>query len=152
MEIFFAPPNTLGGPTHDGSLGETRYLSGVIARQMIPAGGNLKYITASFLLKQQEGNSGKIRVWYIRTRASGDINVNLSVFATHLKKGDTPNYNIFNNNVTSHTLKGGSVLENIVIPFSDADFSGKGQFSVLLDFQNLNDEDTFIVGVELKTD
>ncbi|MHA2350532.1 MAG: hypothetical protein ACXADL_12985, partial [Candidatus Thorarchaeota archaeon] len=103
MSNFFAPPNALGGPTHDGSFGATRYLSGVVARQLLRSGSSLKYITASFVLSNPSGNR-VVRIWYIRTRASGDMNVTLSTFATFLKRGDSPAYNIHSDRKTQVTL------------------------------------------------
>ena len=147
MAVYFAPPNALGGPTHDGSLGDTRYLSGVIARQLIRSGSSVKYITASFVLDNPSG--GRVaKIWYIRTRSSGDMNVTLSTFATYLKRGDSPGYNIHQDRKAQVTLRGGSVLDYIEVPV-EGSFSGNGQFGFLIDFEGLTDDETFIVGVEL---
>lgn len=148
MAVYFAPPNALGGPTHDGSLGDTRYLSGVIARQLLRSGVSLKYLTSSFVVDNPSGNR-VVRIWYIRTRKSGDMNVTLSTFATFLKRGESPAYNIHSDRKVQVTLKGGSVLDYIEVPVVEGSFHGKGQFGFLIDFEELMDDETFIVGVEL---
>jgi hypothetical protein len=147
MTIYFAPPDALGGPTHEGSLGNTRYISGIIARQLVRSGSSVKYITASFVLDNPSG-AKIVRIWYYRARRAVDMNITLSTSATYLRRGDSAGYSIHQHHKNPVTLKGGGVLDYLELPVGQGNFSGKGQFGFEMDFEGMTDDDTFIVGVE----
>jgi hypothetical protein len=148
MTTYFASANALGGPTHDGSLGDTNYLNGVIARKLIRSGSSAKYITAGFIVNNPSGNR-VARLWYLRYGDSPDLNVTISTFATFLKKGERFGYNIHSDRKMSATLKSGGVVEYIEVPVAEGNFSGLGHFGILFDFEGLTDDETYIIGVEL---
>ncbi|MFW9964007.1 MAG: hypothetical protein ACFFCX_10610 [Candidatus Sifarchaeia archaeon] len=149
MNSYFAAPPTLGGPTHDGALENTRYHNGVICRKLVRSpGGFVRYITASFVLTGQQRGSGKIRVWYLRDDSVGDDSMTLNTFATFLRPGERADYNIFKDTPFNQVLRGGEVLAYFDIPFS-APIQGDGLFSVVLDFQSLDDNETMLAGIEL---
>lgn len=148
MTNYFAPPSTLGGPSHEGSMNPTRYSNGAILRQLVKTQtADVKYITASFALSGVNANSGKIRIWYVRKTDPAD-NITLSTFATFLRPGDTPTYTIMQEQQSNQVLRGGTVLSYLEIPFS-ANISGDGIFGIVLDFQGLDDDRTFLGGIEL---
>ncbi|MHA1960637.1 MAG: hypothetical protein ACW99U_10415 [Candidatus Thorarchaeota archaeon] len=150
MKVFYASSEMLGKPTHEGSLAETKYRNGAISRKLLKGDTpNIRYISTSFLVTDAQSQSGTIRVWYARASGTGDAGINLAVFATFLKRGDTPSYTIMQEVVSSHTLVGGPKVDYLEIPFSGA-VQGTGQFGIVLDFQNMPGDGTYLMGVELR--
>lgn len=148
MTTYFVPASALGGPTHDGSFGDTTYLNGAVARKLIRSGSSAKYITAGFVVTDPSGNR-VARLWYLRYGQSGDINVTLSTFATFLRKGDRFGYNIHADRKMSVTLRSGGIIDYIEVPVTEGNHSGVGHFGLLYGFEGLTDDETYIIGVEL---
>ena len=133
----------------EGSMGSLTDMGALAGSQLVKSGANKNgWIEFNALLEDPKTTTLYINVWLYRDVASTDA-ITIRYYVSFLNDEESRGvYNLANNLTITPTLAVSSVNKE-TITITDADLAGKGILSIFLMFENLADDDNYLLGIEI---